>query len=311
MSALPAGGAPRVSVGIPVFNMASTVGRAIESVLGQTLADLELIVSDNVSTDATEEVCRQYAAADARVRYSRRRSPIPACDNFRHVLGTACAPYFMWLSADDCARPALLERAVAVLDAHPEVVCAAPRVDFRRADGTHQPAGGTFALLGGVADNLRRFLYDPMDNCRFYGVFRRDVLTRAMPVVRDYHAWDWAVSAATLRWGTHWELSDTLLVRAANEPDKYTRSIDRAFASAPARLLPLLPFTRALLLDARVPPAPRLLYQLARLNLVYHVTYARYRYPRYGRVAYRVSAGIERAAGAAWRALWRARRPTA
>ena len=118
---------PRASIGIPVFNGATTVGRAIESVLGQTLADFELLVSDNASTDMTEAVCRGYAGRDPRIRYTRHPKPISPLDNFYTVLEGARAPYFMWLAADDYVLPRLLEQALSVLDARPDVVCAAPR----------------------------------------------------------------------------------------------------------------------------------------------------------------------------------------
>ena len=61
----------RVSIGIPVYNGSNYVAEAIESVLAQTYGDFELILSDNASTDATEEICRDYAAHDSRVRYHR------------------------------------------------------------------------------------------------------------------------------------------------------------------------------------------------------------------------------------------------
>ncbi|HET7341326.1 MAG TPA: glycosyltransferase, partial [Methylomirabilota bacterium] len=60
---------PRVAVGVPALDMAATLPRALDSVLAQTLTDLELIVSDNASTDGTEAIGRRYAAADARVRW--------------------------------------------------------------------------------------------------------------------------------------------------------------------------------------------------------------------------------------------------
>ena len=202
-------------------------------------------------------------------------------DNFRYVLDTARAPYFMWLPADDFVLPGLLGRAVAVLDARPDVVSCVPRVEFLERDGTRRRAPGTFALMGALDDNLRLFLRDPMDNSRFYGLVRRDALRRVLPA-RGYHAFDWVVSVGLLLAGKHWELDEVLLVREANDPDKYTRMIDAAFTSAPARLLPLLPFTRALLFDLKVPPSPGTLWALARLNVVYHVVYSLYRYPRYG-----------------------------
>jgi hypothetical protein len=95
-----------------------------------------------------------------------------------------------------------------------------------------------------------------------------------------------------------------LLVRQANEPHKYFRSLD-ALRSPLARLLPLGVFTRALLLGLRVPPHPRLLGALLRLNVIHHVRYSEYRYPRYGRFAHRVAAGVERLGAGAWNALRR------
>jgi glycosyltransferase involved in cell wall biosynthesis len=285
---------PRVAVGVPVLNMADTLPRALDSVLSQTAGDFELILSDNASADDTEAIGRRYASADARIRYLRQPATVPAIDNFRRVLQEARAPYFTWLAADDYMLACFLERTIAVLDARPDVVCCASRVDFADADGTRRRARGTFPLLGSFKDNLGRFLHDPMDNSRFYGVFRRAALAGALPAVA-YHGWDWTVSIATLRAGLHWELDEMLRVRASSDPDKYTRMIEHAFPSALGRLLPLAPFTRALLFELRVPPAPATLYRLARLNVVYHVMYALYRYPRYGRLVHRVTAALERA----------------
>lgn len=55
---------PFVSIGMPVYNGADVIEQAIESVLSQSFRDFELIISDNASTDRTEEICRRYAAED-------------------------------------------------------------------------------------------------------------------------------------------------------------------------------------------------------------------------------------------------------
>jgi hypothetical protein len=79
-----------------------------------------------------------------------------------------------------------------------------------------------------------------------------------------------------------------------------------AIATGPLdRLLPLGRFTAALLGRLRVPPHPGVLYALLRLNVIHHVLYCQYRYPRYGRLAHRVGAGLERLGAGAWRALRR------
>lgn len=273
---------------MPTFNKQATVVRAVASVTGQTFADLELIVSDNASTDGTEAICRRLAAGDARIRYTRQPAPITPFDNFRFVLDAARAPYFMWLPADDYALPVLLERAVAVLDARPDVVCCTPRVEFLGADGRRWPATGTFALTGTVRENVERLLEDPRDNSRFYGLYRRDVVRAVLPP-SAYYAFDWAFSLASLAYGKHWELDEVLLVREASDPLRYMELVDVMASGRMAGLLPLGTFTRTLLSGRlRVPLSPRALLRLVRLNAMLHVMYARHRYPRYGRFAERV-----------------------
>jgi glycosyltransferase involved in cell wall biosynthesis len=295
---------PRASVGIPGFNRATTVGRAIESVLGQTLPAFELLVSDSGSTDDTESICRRYAERDARVRYTRHWPPISGMDNFRFLLDSARAPYFMWLPADDYVLPRLLEQAVAMLDARPDVVCAVPGAAFLEADGTQRPAPGSFPLLGDTRDNLCRYLADPMDNTRFYGLYRREILQRLCPR-EAFYGFDWALAAGSLLYGKHVELPELLLVREANERDKYTRMIDTLAHGRLGRLLPLARFSRTLLGPLGVSPHPRVLYALLRINVIHHVMYCQYRYPRYGHLAHRLGAGIERLGAGAWRALRR------
>ena len=62
---------PRVSVGLPVFNGERFLEEALSALLAQTFQDLELIISDNASTDRTEAICRQYVRDDRRVSYHR------------------------------------------------------------------------------------------------------------------------------------------------------------------------------------------------------------------------------------------------
>jgi len=62
---------PRLSIGLPVFNGADFLPAALESLLGQTFDDFELIISDNGSSDETPEICHQFAARDDRVQFHR------------------------------------------------------------------------------------------------------------------------------------------------------------------------------------------------------------------------------------------------
>ena len=91
----------QISIGMPVYNGAKFIREALNSLLGQTFTDFELIISDNASTDETETICREYAAKDVRIKYVRQVENLGAVANFKYVLDFATGEYFMWAAADD------------------------------------------------------------------------------------------------------------------------------------------------------------------------------------------------------------------
>lgn len=115
-------GTPRVTLGVPVFNGARFLADALDSLLGQTFTDLELIIADNASTDDTERIARAYAERDARIRYVRHRRNLGAPANWNYLARVARGQYFKWASANDTCSPHMLAECVAALDAEPLVV---------------------------------------------------------------------------------------------------------------------------------------------------------------------------------------------
>jgi len=107
---------------LPVYNGERFLRETFESILGQTFRDFELIVSDNASTDATAEICREYEARDPRVRYFRNETNIGMAPNLRRVIALSSGQYFKLANADDVSAPRLVEKCVSVLDQRPEVI---------------------------------------------------------------------------------------------------------------------------------------------------------------------------------------------
>lgn len=127
---------PRIGVGMPVYNGEAYVGQSIESILGQTFGDLELVISDNQSTDGTETIGRQYAKLDKRVRYVRNDRNYGGPGNFTRVFGLCRGEYHKWATADDWCDHTLLEKAIRQLDQHPDVVLVYPRTCLVDSAGT-------------------------------------------------------------------------------------------------------------------------------------------------------------------------------
>ncbi len=117
-----AGSEPLVSVGMPVYNGEDHIEKALESLLGQDYTNLEIVISDNASTDATRRICDEYAAKDPRIRYHQNPANLGMVRNFNKVFQLAAGPYFMWAAHNDVWERSFVSQCVEVLDRSPSVV---------------------------------------------------------------------------------------------------------------------------------------------------------------------------------------------
>lgn len=120
----------KVAIGLPVYNGGEYLAEALASILAQTFGDFELLISDNASDDATEDLCRQYASHDRRIRYVRQTRNIGAAANHNFVVGHSESRFFKWAAHDDLLDPHFLEVSVAALEKQPEAVLASPASDL-------------------------------------------------------------------------------------------------------------------------------------------------------------------------------------
>jgi glycosyltransferase involved in cell wall biosynthesis len=121
------GKVPRVSIGVAVYNGERFLSKNLDSLLAQTFRDYEIIICDNCSNDATEQICRSYAKADGRIRYHRNSENIGAPRNFNLAATFSLGEYFKWSAADDLCAPTMVERCVEVLDRRTDVVLCYPK----------------------------------------------------------------------------------------------------------------------------------------------------------------------------------------
>ena len=172
-----------VSVGVPVYNGAALLPRALDALLAQDWPNLDIVVSDNASTDASAAIAESYAARDPRVRLLR--SPVNAGFevNFSRVLESAAGEYFMWAACDDWWDPRFVRRMVAALEQSPSAVVALSAVervdeaggvrDLVRYSGPSDPARMTpWQLTMALAGGRPYHLY-------IYGLHRTAFIKRA------------------------------------------------------------------------------------------------------------------------------------
>ncbi len=100
---------PKVSIVIATYNRADLLSATLDSALSQTYRDIEVVVSDNASTDDTPELMRVYVARDPRVRYIRRTVNEGPIVNYHTALQAATGDYIAFLDSDDLFHPAKIE----------------------------------------------------------------------------------------------------------------------------------------------------------------------------------------------------------
>jgi glycosyltransferase involved in cell wall biosynthesis len=103
---------PLVSVCIPVYNAERWIAGALESALGQTYEELEIVVADNASTDASAEIAE--AADDPRIRVERAAQTIGAVANHNRAIRLSRGAFVKFLHADDLLLPTCVEEMVAL-----------------------------------------------------------------------------------------------------------------------------------------------------------------------------------------------------
>jgi glycosyltransferase involved in cell wall biosynthesis len=216
---------PVVGIGMPVYNGERYLANAIESVLCQTMTDFEVVISDNASSDRTEEICRDYANRDARIRYFRNEANIGAIPNFNRVFELARGTYFKWAAHDDVLKPHFLGRCVEALDAAPHAAVCQTAVEYIDESGLllglhrhHLPGSDSPDAVARFATLALR----PHDCYAQMGLLRRALAACALPM-GGYHGADRAFLARMALAGPFISVREPLL-QVRDHAERYSRA---------------------------------------------------------------------------------------
>jgi glycosyltransferase involved in cell wall biosynthesis len=165
---------------MPVYNGEPWLSDAIESILSQTYRDLELVISDNASTDRTPEIARVWAKKDDRLRVFRNPVNLGVNHNYSRLVAHARGEYFKWASSNDLCAPTFIEQCVSGLDSHLDVGLCYPRTKLfvdTAEDGTEYE-DGLEALGADPIDRFKHVLRHTRLNNAINGLSRMTVLRR-------------------------------------------------------------------------------------------------------------------------------------
>lgn len=177
---------PLVSIGMPAYNGELFIRKALDSLLKQDYRNIELIISNNASTDSTLQICEEYVSKDKRVKVITQKYNMGAFLNFQFVLEMATGKYFMWAAVDDYWSPTFVTEMVMELEKHLQAgvaMCAVDRIypngeslDTISFTNKDNPNNRTYYQM------LQSLTSGKKYNLFIYGLFRTELLKRAAVV---------------------------------------------------------------------------------------------------------------------------------
>lgn len=182
-----------ISVVVPVYNNDSLIGACLDSILGQTYQDLQIIVVDDGSTDNSGRICDAYAQKDGRIKVYHIENCGPAAARKRG-LSYATGKYIGFVDGDDWIQPRMYEELLSeIVDADADLVhfgfweetggLSIPHLKFE---------DGVFDISGRAAEFIRRFVlredyseYESVTYSIWSKLFHRDIICEAFEKVPD------------------------------------------------------------------------------------------------------------------------------
>ena len=185
-------GAGKVAIGVPVYNGAATLRRALDNLRNQTYRDIEVIISDNASTDDSFAIAQEFVDADARFRLIRRDTNVGPVLNFFSLLEMTEAGFFMWRADDDWSELDYVEKLVSVFRENPRTKLAASESLFVLSNG--KVAGVN--RFSTPTQRLRSFRVGHMlmnlSASSIYGLWHRSTLMEVLARTKEAYPYVWA-----------------------------------------------------------------------------------------------------------------------
>lgn len=181
----------KLSLCIPTYNRGRFIGETIESIIGQATDEVEIVVSDNGSSDDTEALIRTYQEKFPRIRYFRWDSNVGADRNFLKVIELATGTYCWFMGSDDRVEPGALQHILSQLDRHPGIAGASVNQAIYSPDLSAELKG--VPVAGGRMDSDR--VFNDAEECfsflgLYFGYLPGQVVNRSL--------WNKIVNAETL-----------------------------------------------------------------------------------------------------------------
>ena len=220
---------PGISIGLPVYNGEKFLQKRIESILNQTFQDFEIIISDNASTDSTEDICLQIKNKDKRIQYHKQLHNIGGMSNFSFVLNKAKHEFFVWAAVDDEWHTEFLKKNYEFLKLEKDFVGCVTKEDFINSkddeintrnfsktrknlrNKIYSKRPNLYPIKGKYYKKIRDILKSKSSNM-LYGLMRTKHLQKSM-INERFLGDEWPIMFNIVKYGNYNEIDEKMLFR--------------------------------------------------------------------------------------------------
>jgi GT2 family glycosyltransferase len=181
----------KVTIGVPLCNSTPYIEETLRSVISQRYADIEILVSDDASTDQTLARVRELAREDGRIRVFTHPERLGWVKNYNFLAAQATGEFFCWMAHDDVLHRDFIGRLVGLLERHPDAVLAYAEILRMDEGGALGRRWTGSRYMSRSASRLRRALRylwwtEWEKSVPFHGVMRAEALRRTggLPEIR-------------------------------------------------------------------------------------------------------------------------------
>lgn len=245
---------PLVSIGMPVKNgfinktkNEINLFKSLNSVLNQSYDNLEIIISNSHSTDETKDFIEKASRLDKRIKIFDQTNNISAAQNFEFVFKKANGKYFKWQAQDDIISLNFIEKNLIFLEKNQDYICSSSK--FYWEDNEREIYSAD--LDENLYKRLKKFF-----NIRFcshnvfYGLIKKEYVSKTRYLSRDYLAWDWMFDLELLLHGKFKTISEGYMILGAKGISKLPNFLkeERFNNKIIYRYLPFYEFTKDLIM---------------------------------------------------------------
>ena len=249
---------PLVSIGMPIYNglsknhkFSTDIRKALNSILNQTYKNLEIIISDNCSTDDTANVINEMTKNDKRVKFFRQNKPLGPAENFSFVLSKANGKYFKWNCHDDFISDNFIEKNLNFLEINKNFVFSSSSTcyDFEYLSKKNILS---FDFAKSTYNRIKDFhKYRSVCLSMVYGLIRRENLINTIKFTKNYLAIDWIVVLELLFQGYFKSIDEGLIVigSTGRSTDKSHLKRKEYFSKFVYHILPYYEFNKVCIIN--------------------------------------------------------------